>query len=165
MRVGLPTLMFFVNKMTKQEKIYELFEPIVTQMGYECYDVELNKNGKNKVLIVYIDHPDGIKLDDCETVSRKISQFLDEVDPIQDAYTLEVSSPGIERKLTRVKHYQAAVGKKIDINLFKPINKKKKLCVLLKEAGDDGIVVLDDQQEIQFRYSDIAKATIHFDFN
>ena len=117
------------------------------------------------MLIVYIDHPDGIKLDDCETVSREISHFLDEIDPIQDAYTLEVSSPGIERKLSRVKHYQAAIGKKIDINLFKPFNKKKKMCVLLEKADDDGIVILDDQEKIHLCYSDIAKATIHFDFN
>ncbi len=151
--------------MSKQEKLYNLFNPIVNQMGYECYNVELKKNGKKRSLIIYIDHPDGIKIEDCEKVSREISRFLDSADPIEGAYTLEVSSPGIERQLSRIEHYQAAIGEKIDISLFRPINKMKKICAVLEEVDDEGIVVRFNHTTLHFDFTDIAKANIHFDFD
>ena len=115
-------------------------------------------------MTVFIDSPDGIGLDDCEKVSRHLSAFLDEEDPIESNYLLEVSSPGLERKLSRVKHYQDNIGKKIDVRLYRAIDGKKKMTVILESADDNGITILDGSTELNIKYEDISKASLHFEF-
>ena len=151
-------------KGSKKEYLFELLKPQTEAIGYDCYDVQYEKAGKDKVLTVYIDNPKGIGLDDCEKVSRHLSAFLDEVDPIESNYILEVSSPGLERKLSRVKHYKDNIGKTIDIRLYHAIEGQKKMTAILDNADDNGITVHDGSAVFNIKYEDISKASLHFEF-
>ena len=151
--------------MTRKDAIYELLKPQVTTLGYELYDVDFEKAGKKRILTVYIDRKEGISLEDCEKVSREISAFLDAADPIAETYTLQVSSPGLERKLTRLKHYRAVVGEMIDLKLFEAIDGQKQLCAVLRFVDNEKIVVQEgDAEPLTIPFKSIAKASLHFEF-
>lgn len=150
--------------MAKKDILYELLLPEVEKTGYECYDVDYEKIGKDWILTVYIDNKSGIGLDDCEKVSRALSSFLDETNPIDNSYTLEVSSPGLERKLTRHKHFIDNIGKKADIRLYKPMEGTKRMCGVLKNADDTGIVLEFNNKDIEIPYEAVSKASLHFEF-
>lgn len=151
--------------MARKDAIYELLEPQVIALGYELYEVDFEKAGKKCILTVYIDQKEGISLEDCEKVSREISAFLDATDPIAEAYTLQVSSPGLERKLTRLKHYQAVVDKMIDLKLFEAIGGQKQLCAVLRSVDAEKIVVQEAGAEpLTIPFKSIAKASLHFEF-
>lgn len=130
--------------MTKiEENVYNLLEPKVNELGYELYDVEYAKEGKDFFLRIFIDSENGINLDDCEKVSNEISDMLDEKDIIKEQYFLEVSSPGIERILREEKHFKQNVGNEVEIKLFKPIKSKKSINGILKDFDKEKIY-LDD---------------------
>ena len=107
------------------DKIFDIVEPTVTALGYELYEVEYQKEFDNWVLTLYIDHPDGVSLDDCELVSNAVDPVLDAADPIEQAYYLSVSSLGIDRPLKTDKDYQRNIGKVMDVKLCAPLNGKK----------------------------------------
>ena len=107
------------------DKIFDIVEPTVTALGYELYEVEYQKEFDNWVLTLYIDHPDGVSLDDCELVSNAVDPVLDAADPIEQAYYLSVSSRGIDRPLKTDKDYQRNIGKVMDVKLYAPLNGKK----------------------------------------
>ena len=119
----------------------ELARPICEAAGMSLYDVEYKKEGQDYYLRVYIAKEGGVGIDDCETVSRLLSDRLDEADPIPDAYILEVSSPGIERTLRKDEHFRGAVGEEIECKLFAPLDGKKVLTGIL-EAFEDGSLTL-----------------------
>ena len=96
--------------MTRDE-LGELLEPTIERLGYELSDLEVKLGGGSGVVRVFIDHPDGIGLDDCEKVSLAVSALLDVEDPVPGNYDLEVSSPGLNRKLTKVEHFQRFTGR------------------------------------------------------
>lgn len=152
--------------MTKLEKsIYELTLPITAELGYELYDVMYVKEGKEYYLRIFIDNENGIDLDDCEKVSNRVSDMLDEIDPISTGYNLEVSSCGLERHLREIVHYEAAVGKNIELKFFKVINGLKQLSGILKSVNDHSIIVVDiDEKELEVEIDDIATAKILFDW-
>jgi len=102
-----------------EEKVTNLLEPIIEKIGYELYDVEYAKEGKNYFLRIFIDNEKGIDLNDCEKVNNEITDILDEENYIKEQYFLEVSSPGIERILRKNKHLEKNIGKEINIKLFK----------------------------------------------
>lgn len=107
------------------DKIFDIVEPTVTALGYELYEVEYQKEFDNWVLTLYIDHPDGVSIDDCELVSNAVDPVLDAADPIEQAYYLSVSSLGIDRPLKTDKDYQRNIGKVMDVKLYAPLNGKK----------------------------------------
>ena len=107
------------------DKIFDIVEPTVTALGYELYEVEYQKELDNWVLTLYIDHPDGVSLDDCELVSNAVDPVLDAADPIEQAYYLSVSSLGIDRPLKTDKDYKRNIGKVMDVKLYAPLNGKK----------------------------------------
>ena len=107
------------------DKIFDIVEPTVTALGYELSEVEYQKEFDNWVLTLYIDHPDGVSLDDCELVSNAVDPVLDAADPIEQAYYLSVSSLGIDRPLKTDKDYQRNIGKVMDVQLYAPLNGKK----------------------------------------
>ncbi len=109
-----------------EQKIENLIEPIIQKIGYELYDVEYAKEGKNYFLRIFIDNEKGINLDDCEKVNDAINDILDEKNYIKEQYFLEVSSPGIERLLRKEKHLKQNIGKQINIKLFKKDEKGQK---------------------------------------
>ena len=148
--------------MTKMEKsIYDLSLPIVNELGYKLYDVMYVKEGKEYYLRIFIDHENGIDLDDCEKVSNRISDMLDEVDPISTQYNLEVSSCGLERHLREIEHYEAAVGK---LKFFKAIDGLKQIEGILKEFKDNIIILEKDEKEFEVKIDDVSSAKILFNW-
>ncbi len=153
--------------MTKLEKELEkIVEPVVNNLGYSLYDIEYVKEGKEWFLRLYIDNEKGIDLDDCEKVSNAVSDELDKVDPIESAYSLEVSSCGLERRLRERKHYEAAVQKRVEIGLFKTVEKSKKIIGELECVNDDSIIVLDEEKnkKIEINFDNISNAKILFNW-
>ena len=127
-----------------EEKVEKLLKPIIEENGYELYDVEYAKEGKNYFLRIYIDKPDGIDLKDCEKVNDLINEPLDKADYIKEQYFLEVSSPGIEKNLRKEKHLEQNIGNEVYIKLFqKNQDGKKEYQGILKEF-DSEYIMLDD---------------------
>ena len=124
------------------DTVWELAEPLAEELGCWIWDVEFVKEGARRVLRVTIDHEDGITIDDCERMHRAIDPVLDELDPIDTAYDLEVSSPGIERELRTDAHVDACVGERINLRFFAPFEGQKSMEGIL--AGREGEQVLLD---------------------
>lgn len=110
-----------------EEKVENLLNKTITDLGYELYDVIYEKEAQDYYLRIFIDAPKGISLEDCEKVNDGVSDLLDEANYIKDQYFLEISSPGIERVLRKDKHLQDNIGKEVIIHLFKPINLEEKI--------------------------------------
>ena len=141
-----------------EEKVEKLVEPIIEKIGYELYDVEYAKEGKNYFLRIFIDDEKGIDLNDCEKVNDAITDILDEENYIKEQYFLEVSSPGIERVLRKDKHLEQNIGEQINIKLFKKDeNGKKEYFGQLKEFDDFKIVIEQDENEIQVERKNISQ--------
>lgn len=143
--------------------ICELAAPICEQNGVYLYDVEYQKEGKNQVLRIYIDKDGGINIDECETVSRLLSEELDQANLISVAYNLEVSSPGAERKLTKDWHYEKVMGKKIEISLYAPINGAKNIIGTLEKATSQSVILNVNGEMLEFTPDKVASAKLHFD--
>ena len=127
-----------------EEKVYALLEKTIVNLGYDLYDVEYTKEGKNYYLRIFIDKTSGIDLNDCEIVNNALVDILDEADYIKEQYFLEVSSPGVEKILRKDKHLKQYIGKQIDIKLFKPINKSKNIIGVLKKFDDNNIYLEEE---------------------
>jgi len=123
------------------DELTELLEPAIERLGYELSDLEAKFAGKQGVLRVFIDHPDGIGLGDCEKVSLAVSALLDVEDPVQGHYDLEVSSPGLNRKLTKVAHFQRFTGETVKVEMRFPIEGRKRFRGTLVSSDDENIVV------------------------
>ena len=125
-----------------ENKVEDLVTPKIEKLGYEVYDVEYVKEGKNYFLRIYIDSPKGIDLNDCEKVNNEIMDLLDEADYIKEQYFLEISSPGIEKILRKDKHLKNNIGTEINIKLFKKDeNGKKEYQGILKNFNEDYIII------------------------
>ena len=141
-----------------EEKVEKLLEPIIENIGYELYDVEYAKEGKNYFLRIFIDNEKGIDLNDCEKVNDAITDILDKENYIKEQYFLEVSSPGIERVLRKNKHLQQNIGKLINVKLFKKDeNNKKEYIGELKEFDDAKIVIEQEEKNIQIERKNISQ--------
>ena len=147
-----------------ERKTEELLAPIAEANGVSIYDVEYVKEGSDYYLRAYIDKPEGVSIQDCENVSRALSDELDRVDPIPDAYILEVSSPGLGRALKKDKHLQAAVGMEVEIKLFKPVEGRREYSGILERFDAGSIVIRQGEAERAFDRSDVAQIRLAFDF-
>ena len=147
-----------------EQKAESLLEPIVAEHNFELVDVEYVKEGSNFYLRAYIDKPEGITVDDCEVVSRAFSQKLDEEDFIDEAYIMEVSSPGLGRPLKKEKDYKRSVGKELEIRTYRAINKEKEFYGILKEYNVSSVTIDCEGTEMIFQKSDIALIRLAFDF-
>ena len=139
------------------DKVYSLIEETVKNEGVTLWDVRFLKEGANWYLRVFIDKPEGISIDDCTAVSHAIDPIIDEADPIDKSYFLEVCSPGIERELTRPWHYEAVLGEKIKIKLYKALDGKKEFTGLLKTSGDT-LIIETETGEMTFPKETVSKA-------
>ena len=139
------------------ERVYSLIEETVKNEGVTLWDVRFLKEGANWYLRVFIDKPEGISIDDCTAVSHAIDPIIDEADPIDKSYFLEVCSPGVERELTRPWHYEAVLGEKIKIKLYKALDGKKEFTGLLKTSGDT-LIIETETGEISFPKETVSKA-------
>lgn len=142
----------------------QLLAPIAEANQVSIYDVEYVKEGSDYYLRAYIDKPDGVNIQDCENVSRALSDALDEEDFIPDAYILEVSSPGLGRALKKDKHLQASIGQEVEVKLFKPIDKCKEFSGILESFDAEVIVIKDGETTRTFERSAVALIRLAFDF-
>ena len=141
-----------------EEKVTNLVEPIIERIGYELYDVEYAKEGKNYFLRIFIDNEKGIDLNDCEKVNDAITDILDTENYIKDQYFLEISSPGIERVLRKDKHLEKNIGTDINVKLFKKDeNGKKEYLGKLKEYNQNEIFIEQEEKEIKIERKNISQ--------
>ena len=147
-----------------KETVREAIEPTVTELGYRIWDITYGKIGADYHLEITIDSDDGIDIDDCEKVHRAIDPILDEVDPIEGFYYLEVSSPGVERELRTEEHISLSVGQRVEARLFAPIDGRKSLRGALL-AFEDGAITLEcDGATVSVNKSDVSKlTTVYFE--
>ena len=130
------------------EKIETLVKPIEDELNYEIYHIEFVKENNEFYLRIYIDKEEGISLTDCEALSRRVSDVLDVEDPIDKAYYLEVSSPGLNRRLFTDEHFKKFVGREVLVKLNGNIEGKKNIKGLLKEVTEEKIIVEDGEKAI-----------------
>lgn len=151
---------------TYEAKAEELLSPIVEKMGIEIYDVEYVKEGSDYYLRAYIDKPEGVNINDCEAVSRAFSDALDEADPIEEAYVLEVSSPGLGRTLKKDRHFQKSLGEDVEVKLFKATDgdKRKEFAGELIAFDEKTITIREDEKELTFERSNVAIVRLALDF-
>jgi ribosome maturation factor RimP len=123
------------------DELEKLIEPSIERLGYELSDLEVRLGGKSGVIRLFIDHPDGIGIEDCEKVSSAVSALLDVEDPIPEHYDLEVSSPGWNRKLRKVEHFQRFAGETVKVEMRFPIEGRKRFRGTLLSSDDANIVV------------------------
>jgi ribosome maturation factor RimP len=147
------------------ETVRLMVAPVAEELGLLLWDVEFVKEGARRILRVTIDHEDGITIDDCERMHRAIDPVLDEADPIDTAYDLEVSSPGIERDLRTDAHIDASVGEIVDLRFFAPVDGKKTLRGVLAGRDGEGRILVDLGAEVAcFERSAVAKISTVFEF-
>ena len=143
-----------------EAKVEEKLMPFIKDKGYELVEVEFIKEGPNKYLRVYADKNGGITIDDCEIISRSLEAELEKDDFIDEAYILEVSSPGIDRILKKDFEYIKYKGRLVDIKLYKPIDKVKKVRGKLVGLIDDKIIIEENGREISFDKKDVASCRL-----
>ncbi len=139
------------------DRVYSLIEETVKNEGVDLWDVRFIKEGANWYLRVFIDKADGVTIDDCTNVSHAIDPVIDQADPIDKAYYLEVCSCGLERELTKDWHFAAVKGQKVKLRLYKAIDGKKEFSGILANVGKE-IILSTDEGEMTFQKSDISKA-------
>ena len=148
-----------------EQKTEEILLPIVEEYGFELVDVEYVKEGGTWYLRTYIDKEGGISIDDCEKVSRRLSDILDEKDYIDDTYIMEVSSPGLGRPLKKEKDFKRSLGKEVDIRTYRMIDKQKEFTGILKDYDKDTVTIeLENETLKTFEKGDIALIRLAFDF-
>jgi ribosome maturation factor RimP len=140
--------------------LQELIEPSVVALGYQLWGVEMISQGRHSMLRIYIDAEEGIGVEDCASVSRQVSGILDVEDPISGEYTLEVSSPGMDRPLFTLEQYQAFVGHVVQLKLRMPFDGRRRFKGVLKGIEDEDIVLVVDQEEYLLPIDHIDKANI-----
>ncbi|HDZ38077.1 MAG TPA: ribosome maturation factor RimP [Marinobacter sp.] len=145
----------------KLKQLEDILRPVVEGLGYEFWGIEYRSQGYQSLLRVFIDDVEnGIGVDDCEKVSRQISGVMDVEDPIQTEYTLEVSSPGMDRPLFRPEQYQEFVGHQVQIRLRMAFEGRRKFQGLIKGVEGDDVVVVVDDHEYLLPFDSIDKAQI-----
>ena len=143
-----------------REQLTELLGPLVSALGYESWELEYLQRAGGAVLRLYIDSPNGISLDDCERVSRAVSERLDSDDPIPGQYTLEVSSPGLDRVLRTPDHFGRFAGERVRVEMTRPIDGRKRFQGQLIEANDREITLNVDGGKVTLPIDQIHKARV-----
>jgi ribosome maturation factor RimP len=143
-----------------RDQLIELLDPIVTGLGYELWELEYGTRPGGGLLRLYIDSPDGISVDDCARVSRAVSETLDAADPISNEYTLEVSSPGLDRVLRTRKHFAQFPGERVRLEMSQPVNGRKRFSGRLTNVDEDAITLEVDGTTVQLPIAGIHKARL-----
>ena len=153
-----------MKKGNTENAVWELAKKTAEQSGVSLWDVRFVKEGANYYLRIFIDSDNGITVEDCEKVSRAIDTPLDELDPIEQGYCLEVSSPGLERELTRPEHFEKMKGEKIFIKLFKAADGKKEMVGTLEDYKDNTVFLLTSGGLKEINKKDTALIRAYYDF-
>lgn len=145
--------------------VWELIEPTADELGYKLWNVEYVREGADMYLRVTIDSDEGISIDDCERMTRAIDPILDEADPIEDSYYLEVSSPGVERVLVTDEHYALMAGVEVELKLFRAENGAKSVRGILVGRDADSVTVTTPDGEVRVPRANVAKASTVYDWS
>lgn len=145
--------------------ILELAKSSAAESGCYIYDLEYIKEGKSKVLRIYADKEEtGITLDECEAINRRLGDLLDESALISENYVLEVSSPGIERRLRTKEHFDRYTGRQVDVGLYKALDGSKTISGILKGFKDETIFIETENGELSIIQGEVSSVKLHFDF-
>jgi len=157
---------FFVpgDSVLSVQKLNELLQPLVEDLGYEFVGLEYNSNPKHALLRIFIDHENGVAIEDCEVVSRETAALLDVKDPIRSQYNLEVSSPGLDRPLFTPAHYVEFTGCEAQINLFAPQDGRRKFAGPILGADEKSVKIEQDGTEVSVEFDNITKAKLIPDY-
>lgn len=148
-----------------EQRTEELIMPVIVENNFELVDVEFVKEGSNWYLRLYVDKEGGININDCELVSRAMSDILDKEDYIEESYILEVSSPGLGRPLKKEKDFVRSTGKEVEIRLYKAVEKQKEFTGILKDFDKNSVTIeLENGEDKTFNRNDIALIRLAFDF-
>ena len=151
-------------KKSIRDTVREAILPTVEELGYRIWDITYSKIGADYHLEITIDNDEGINIEDCERVHRAIDPILDECDPIEGFYYLEVSSPGIERELRTDEHISLSIGQKVEAKLFTQKDGRKSFVGTLSSFEDGKVTITSDLGEVVLERSDLAKlTTVYFD--
>ena len=154
--------------MTRREEYESRTEafllPVLAEHNFELWDVEYVKEAGTWYLRAYIDKEGGIAVDDCEVISRILSDWLDQTDLIEDSYILEVSSPGLGRPLKKERDFERSLGEEVEIRLYKALNKQKEFTGILKAYDKETVTIETAEGELVFNRPDIALIRLAFDF-
>ena len=154
--------MFGISKKIEQA-VEAIVKPIITDNGYEYVDTEICSAGDAKELVIYVDKPGGIGLDDCEKISRLIDPAIDENDPIDGAYYLCVSSPGLDRPLKKPADFSRNIGKKVDVKLYRASGGQKEFTGELTGYDEDGFTLVIGGDKRSFSFKETAIVRLHVD--
>ena len=147
-----------------RETVREAILPTVTDLGYDIWDITYSKVGADYHLEITIDSERGINIEDCEKVHRAIDPILDEIDPIEGFYYLDVSSPGVERELRTAEHISRSLGEKVEAKLFAPKNGRRSIVGILTAFRDGNITITEESGEIVLAQNEISKlTTVYFE--
>lgn len=151
--------------MSLNDDLTDLLDPVVTDLGLELVGIEFAGSAGNSLLRIYIDEPDqGVTIDDCERVSREVSALLDVHDPIPGHYTLEVSSPGLERPLFTVAHFERFLGEVAKVTLARPLEGRRRFQGPVTGVEEGVITLLQDGSPVRFAHADVLKANLVPDY-
>ena len=143
------------------KQLQGMIEPVIETMGYELVGVEYIPGKRTATLRLYIDQDDGITLDDCSAVSHQVSGLLDVEDPLTEKYNLEVSSPGLERPLFKMKHFETYLGRNVKLKMRVPLDNRRKFTGVIKSIeGNDIILVTEEGDEFRLNFDLIDKANL-----
>ncbi|MBT3812241.1 MAG: ribosome maturation factor RimP [Gammaproteobacteria bacterium] len=147
------------------EHLLELIEPVVEGLGYECVGVEYNSHPKHGFLRIFIDAEQGVGMEDCTKVSHQVSGVLDVEDPIAGEYNLEVSSPGMDRPLFKLTQFEQFIGHIAEVNLFKPVDGRRKITGLIEKVEDNNVYLQQDGQVYKVPFQAMSKARLEPDYS
>lgn len=146
------------------DKVYSLIEDTVNSLGVRLWDVVFVKEGASHYLRVFIDKDGGVGIDDCTDVSHAIDPIIDEADPIDVSYYLEVSSPGINRTLSKKNHFVSSIGKPVIAKLYKAIDGSKQISGILSDHDDGPVITAEDGKVYKLNNSEIVKVNLNEEF-
>jgi ribosome maturation factor RimP len=144
----------------REDKLQALLEPTVEALGFELWGLEYLTQGRHSTLRLYIESDAGIRVEDCAQVSEQVGALLDVEEPISGEYSLEVSSPGVDRRLFKLEQYLGYVGEEIELKLRSPFEGRRKFKGILRGVEDGDVVLLVDDHEYLLPYGDVDRAQL-----
>ncbi len=148
------------SRHSRQQEIEQLIAPVIDALDCVLWGTELSTRGRNSLLRIYIDREEGVSVEDCEAVSRRVGRLFDVEEPIAGNYTLEVSSPGMDRILFRIEHYAQYVGEKVDVRLVRPFEGRRRLSGIIASVADDEVAIQVEDEEFVLPLEWIQRARI-----
>lgn len=146
-------------------RLTKLLQPLIEDLDYEFVGIEQSSNPKNPAVVIYIDRPEGIAIEDCEKVSREVAALLDVEDPISGHYTLEVSSPGLDRPLFTAEQYTSFAGELVKVTVYAPVDGRRKFKGPILAVAGETVTIDQDGTEVALELGNVVKARLVPDYD